>query len=54
MYRIKWIDDRGEVREANTKGIKRGKGKQQRAKLAEKNGAKTAMKRVQRQTKGGD
>lgn len=39
--------------EANTSGIKRGKGKQRRAKLAEKDGVKTAMKRAQRQTRGG-
>lgn len=54
MCRIKWTDDKGEAREANTKGIKKGKGKQQRAKLAKKNGVKTAMERVQRQTRGGD
>lgn len=33
---------------------RRGKAKQQRAKLAEKDGVKTAMERAQRQTRGGD
>lgn len=46
MYRIKWTEDKGEAREANTERIKRGKEKQQRAKLAEKDGVKTAIERV--------
>lgn len=37
-----------------TKGINWGRGKQQRAKLAKKNGVKTAMEGVQRHMRGGD
>lgn len=44
---------KGEPGEANTNGIKRGKGKQTRAKLAEMNGGKTTAERVQRWTRGG-
>jgi len=43
-YGVKWTNDGGEAGEANTERIKRGRGKQQRTKLAERDGVK--MERV--------
>lgn len=42
LSRIKWINDKGEAGEGNVEQIKRGRGKQQRAKLAERDGVKMA------------
>lgn len=42
VSRIKWVSDKGEAREGNTEQIKKGRGKQQRAKLAERDGVKMA------------
>lgn len=43
MYTIKWTDDEEQAIEKQTEEIKRGKGKQQRAEMSEKDGEKTEI-----------